>query len=184
MGRRQLTRGLFLDRRSFLNSYDPTLDPQGEILSGILNAVVPVCGGINLEYYFSRLDPRVYGAGSKLPHNVSGLVGVMNGTEGDLLTGLPTQMTEVHDPIKLMMVLEQDPDVALKAARKNPAVFEWIEKGWMRLYAVSLKHEIFEYRDGGMVPVLLADQHLRRVSSFEEIVGAGRENLPVVEVRK
>ena len=56
VGRRSFSRDLFLDRRAFLNSYDYSQDPEGMALSGILNAVAPVCGGINLEYYFSRVD--------------------------------------------------------------------------------------------------------------------------------
>lgn len=151
VGQRSLTRGLNLDRRVFLNSYDPELDPEGEILAGILSAVVPVCGGINLEYFFSRLDPAVYGAGSKLPHNINGLIGVMNGTEGDLLTGLPSQMTEVHDPVRLLLLVQAEPAVALKAAQKNAGVFEWIEGGWVRYFCLSRAMRLYEYDDGRMV---------------------------------
>jgi len=52
VGRREWTRGLFLDRRAFLTSYDPTQDDaEATILTRILQAVFPVCAGINLEYY-------------------------------------------------------------------------------------------------------------------------------------
>jgi uncharacterized protein len=54
-----------------------------------------------LEYYFSRVDNQKLGAGTKLPHNVMGLIGVANGIEGDLRPGLPLQMIEVHDPVKI-----------------------------------------------------------------------------------
>lgn len=84
VGRREQTRGLFFDRRAFLVSYDATLDPKDEALARVLGAVIPVCGGISLEYYFSFVDNEVYGCGTKLPHNVTGLVGVMNGYQGDL----------------------------------------------------------------------------------------------------
>jgi hypothetical protein len=137
IGRRALTAGLFLDRRAFLSSYDPTQDPTSDVLVALLAAVIPVCAGINLEYFFSRIDPRTYGAGTKLPHNVNGLLGVCNGIEGDLLTGLPTQMTEIHDPIRLLVVVEQSPEMALAAARRNPAVFEWIEHDWVRYACVE-----------------------------------------------
>src|SRR2546430_2395950 len=70
VGRRARTRGLFLDRRTFLVSYDPTTDDHGDVLARILGAVVPVVAGINLEYYFSYVDPIGYGCGTKLPHNV------------------------------------------------------------------------------------------------------------------
>ena len=46
VGRRSRNRGLFLDRRSFLTSYDPTIDDeQSSILAGLLGAVIPVCCG-------------------------------------------------------------------------------------------------------------------------------------------
>ncbi|TAE61589.1 MAG: DUF2309 domain-containing protein, partial [Bacteroidetes bacterium] len=111
IGRRELSKGLFLDRRSFLNSYDYRVDPEGKYLAGILNAAAPVCGGINLEYYFSRVDNQKLGAGSKLPHNVMGLFGVANGIDGDLRPGLPSQMIEVHDPVRLMVLVEHFPEV-------------------------------------------------------------------------
>ncbi len=81
VGRREWSRGLFLDRRAFLTSYDPTEDDVDcTILTRILQAVFPVCGGINLEYYFSHVDNNGYGApGSKLPHNLAALLGVMDG---------------------------------------------------------------------------------------------------------
>ena len=53
-----------MDRRSFLHSYDPSSDPEGRILARIFSQVIPVCGGINLEYYFSRIDNSIYGAGT------------------------------------------------------------------------------------------------------------------------
>ena len=46
VGRRERTRGLFLDRRAFLTSYDPTQDDaESTILTRILQAVFPVCRG-------------------------------------------------------------------------------------------------------------------------------------------
>src|SRR5690606_13010230 len=84
VGRRSRTRGLFLDRRAFLASYDPTTDDDDHtILGRVLQAVVPVCAGIALEYYFSCVDPEGWGCGSKLPHNVTSLLGVMAGAASD-----------------------------------------------------------------------------------------------------
>ncbi len=74
----------------------------------------PVCGGINLEYYFSRVDNHKLGAGTKLPHNVMGLIGVANSCDGDLRPGLPVQMIEVHDPVRLLIVVEHFPAIVLK----------------------------------------------------------------------
>ena len=103
VGRRGVTRGLHLDRRAFLVSYDPTIDPDDAILERILAAVGPVGAGISLEYYFSSVDNETFGCGTKLPHNVTGLIGVMNGHQSDLRTGLPLQMVELHEPMRLLL---------------------------------------------------------------------------------
>ena len=135
VGRRALTRHLFLDRRAFLQSYDPASDSDGSILVKVLSAVIPVCGGINLEYLFSRIDNSVYGAGTKLPHNVIGLLGVANGVEGDLRTGLPSQMIEVHEPARLLMVVEQSTAIVDLALANLGGWREWLDKEWIRLVA-------------------------------------------------
>ena len=44
IGRRSLSKGLFLDRRAFMNSFDFQVDPEGKYLLNILNAAAPVCG--------------------------------------------------------------------------------------------------------------------------------------------
>jgi uncharacterized protein YbcC (UPF0753/DUF2309 family) len=46
-----------------MNSYDYAIDPEGNYLFNILSAAAPVCGGINLEYYFSRVDNLKLGSG-------------------------------------------------------------------------------------------------------------------------
>jgi uncharacterized protein YbcC (UPF0753/DUF2309 family) len=137
VGRRELSGGLFLDRRVFLVSYDPATDPKGSILERILLAVGPVGAGINLEYFFSTVDAERLGAGTKLPHNVTGLFGVMNGACSDLRTGLPRQMTEVHEPVRLHLVVEATPATLLAIAGRQPSVAELVTKEWLRLCAVD-----------------------------------------------
>jgi len=153
VGRRDLTKGVFLDRRSFLNSFDAEVDPEGDHLLNILNAAAPVCGGINLEYFFSRMDNQKLGAGSKLPHNVMGLVGVANGIEGDLRPGLPSQMIEVHDPVRLLLIVEHDPEVVLRTIKKVAATFEWFDKNWIHLVVVDPKdRSLHRFINGVFVP--------------------------------
>ena len=121
VARRERTRGLYLDRRAFLNSYDPHQDgPDAPVLTRTLQAVFPVCGGISLEYYFSYVDNYGYGCGTKLPHNITSLLGVMDGAGSDLRTGLPWQMVEIHEPVRILFVLETWPEVILKILDKHP----------------------------------------------------------------
>ncbi|MBX7205078.1 MAG: DUF2309 domain-containing protein [Bacteroidia bacterium] len=153
IGRRDLTRHVFLDRRSFLNSYNYAIDPEGRFLLPILRAAAPVCGGINLEYFFSRVDNQKLGAGTKLPHNVMGLIGVANGIDGDLRPGLPSQMIEVHDPLRLLTIVEHYPDVILKVLKSSPETYEWFINEWIHLVAVHPDNGTLSYfKEGAFVP--------------------------------
>lgn len=179
VGRRSLTKHLFLDQRAFLNSYDYRKDPTGQNLLTILQAATPVCGGINLEYYFSRVDNENFGSGSKLPHNVVGLFGLSNGVEGDLRTGLPLQMIEVHDPLRLMMIVEQKPDLILQALDQNPLMKEWYVNDWIKLACIDPETNIIYIYAGGLFSTYLPQYNLEKVSDLEKMFESTCENLPV-----
>src|SRR6516165_7127366 len=133
IGRRTRTRGLFLDRRAFLVSYDPTRDSDAAILSRIMAAVVPVVAGISLEYYFSYVDPTGYGCGTKLPHNVTSLLGVMDGAQSDMRTGLPWQMVEIHEPTRLAIIVEARRERLHRVVHDNPAIERLVRNRWIWL---------------------------------------------------
>jgi uncharacterized protein YbcC (UPF0753/DUF2309 family) len=133
IGRRSMSQGAFFDRRVFLISYDPTQDPEGTVLETILLAVGPVGAGINLEYYFSTVNNERYGCGSKITHNVAGLFGVMEGTSSDLRTGLPKQMIEIHEAMRLQVVIEASIEVVSQIYARQPPLQELIGNGWLLL---------------------------------------------------
>lgn len=135
VGRRERTRGLFLDRRAFLVSYDPTRDPSASALAALLRAVGPVGAGINLEYYFSFVDPTGYGCGTKLPHNIVGLIGVMDGHASDLRTGLPWQMVEIHEPVRLLTIVEATVSALEKILGEDEALAGLVNNEWIQLVA-------------------------------------------------
>ncbi|RQW82651.1 MAG: DUF2309 domain-containing protein, partial [Methylococcus sp.] len=92
---RHRTRGLTLEGRAFLHEYDHRQDTDGAILSLIMTAPMVVASWINLQYYGSTVDNRLFGSGNKVLHNVVGTFGVLEGNGGDLRVGLPWQ--SVHD---------------------------------------------------------------------------------------
>ena len=185
IGPRSLTQNLFLDRRAFLNSYDCFSDPDGKYLLGILNAAAPVCGGINLEYYFSRVDNQKLGAGSKLPHNVMGLIGVANGIEGDLRTGLPYQMVEIHDPLRLLIVVQHYPEVVLKTIQTVAATYEWFKNAWVNLI---VKHpetnQFYKFINGDFILYTPVKSKIPRYPDSTEMIESTSENLPVFIINK
>ncbi len=183
VGRRSLTRNLFLDRRSFMNSFDYQVDPEGKYLFNILKAAAPVCGGINLEYFFSRVDNQKLGAGTKLPHNVMGLFGVANGIDGDLRPGLPSQMIEVHDPVRLLIIVEHFPDVVLQTIQKDAATYEWFINDWVKLVAVNPEtHELSQFSDGRFTPYLVLNQEIKEVENLNSFLETHEDNLPVLSL--
>ena len=153
-GRRSISRGVFLDRRAFLISYDPTQDPDGAILERHLVTNGAVGAGISLEYYFSASNDEGYGSGSKITHNVAGLLGVMDGASSDLRTGLPRQMVEIHEAMRLLVVVEQSTDVLTAIYRRQPAVAELVGGDWIQLASLDPKTgAIQRFRPGtGWVP--------------------------------
>ncbi len=181
VGRRSLTRGLFMDRRAFLISYDPDRDPKLDSLAAILGAAGPVCAGINLEYYFSFVDNERYGCGTKLPHNVTGLVGVMNGQGSDLRTGLPWQMVEVHEPVRLLLIVENTPDNVMNAVRRSAMVTELVENRWIRLATMSPDGSLHVYRDGEFEPMTEIVPLPQTATSPDWFLGK-LEHLPIARV--
>jgi uncharacterized protein YbcC (UPF0753/DUF2309 family) len=193
---RNLTKGLFLDRRAFLNSYDYHTDLEGKLLTGIMRPIGPVCGGINLEYYFSRVDNYKLGAGTKLPHNVMGLIGVANSSDGDLRPGLPLQMIEVHDPVRLLVIVEHYPEVVLKTIQSAPEVYEWYINEWVHLMVVHPdSNQFFYFKNGVFTAYVTVAKKVNTVNDLiflvedakemetNNIVHATQENLPVYSLK-
>ncbi|WP_338876862.1 DUF2309 domain-containing protein [Spirosoma sp. SC4-14] len=180
VGRRSLSRTLFLDRRSFLNSYNYRLDPDGIYLLSILKAAVPVSGGINLEYFFSKVDNNQLGAGTKLPHNVMGLIGVANGMDGDLRPGLPSQMVEVHEPIRMLFIVEQDPGVVLTVLRQSPPTMQWFANNWVHLVAVHPEtFALYVFTNGAFTPYQPLTTHVDNIADTTLIVDSEQKIQPV-----
>ncbi len=181
IGRRDLTKKLFLDRRSFLNSYDYQTDPEGKLLLGIMQPIAPVCGGINLSYYFARVDNNKLGAGTKLPHNVMGLLGVANGIDGDLRPGLPSQMIESHDPIRQLVIVEHFPEV-VKNTIAQLTNYEWYVNHWLHIAAIHPEtKEIYVFKEGKFVAYTPLKKEIETVSDMLPIFESSHSqaNLPV-----
>jgi uncharacterized protein YbcC (UPF0753/DUF2309 family) len=178
VGRRERTRGLFLDRRAFLVSYDPAADPDGAILGKVLGAVVPVGAGINLEYYFSYVDPKNYGCGTKLPHNITGLIGVMDGHASDLRTGLPWQMVEIHEPVRLLAVIEAEPETVAKVMARDATVAQLVQNQWIQAVVWSPSTGVMhEFVHGGFRPYRVDSRVLPTVGTSPEFYGGQIESL-------
>ncbi len=184
VGRREWSRGLFLDRRAFLASYDPTQDDdEHAILNRVLSAVFPVCSGINLEYYFSNVDNPGWGAGTKLPHNIASLLGVMDGYMSDLRTGLPWQMVEIHEPLRSLFVIETTAEAMTRIMASNPGIGRLCRNAWILLILIHPEtREISVFEEGDFYPYRPQSDTLPRAASSVDWYRGWREHLDFAEI--
>ncbi len=184
VGRRDWTRGLFLDRRAFLTSYDPTQDDaESSILTRILSAVFPVCSGINLEYYFSYVDNYGWGCGTKLPHNIAALVGVMDGYMSDLRTGLPWQMVEIHEPVRSLFIIETTAESMLRIMERNEGIRRLCAHGWIILALIHPETKAISlYEDGRFQTYQPQATVLPRAASSVDWYRGWRDHLEFAEI--
>lgn len=133
IGKRTMSQQRFWDRRSFLISYDYEQDPTGLLLEGQLlgNGVVGV--GISLDYYFSRIQNGYLGSGSKVLHNLVGGFAVMEGTASDLRTGLAQQMVELHEPMRLLVIVEALAETVNAIYQRQPYLKQLLDNEWLQL---------------------------------------------------
>ncbi len=140
VGPRRMTAGTDLERRVFLHSYEPGLDPDGASLESILGGPMVVAQWISAAYYHSTVDPEVLGAGDKVAHNVVAGVGVYQGAGGDLKLGLPRQSVfgtngAYHEPMRLLVIVAAPRGRIDDVISRSPVVAQLVDGSWVRLVA-------------------------------------------------
>lgn len=151
IGRRLLTQGINLEGRTFLHSYDYLQDPSGKYLEIIMTAPMIVANWINMEHYFSTVDPWVYGSGSKVYHNVVGRVGVMYGSQSDLRGGLPVQTVfdgekPYHEPMRLFVIIEAPLERINAIISRQDILQRLLGNQWINLVSLDpVSMEFFSY---------------------------------------
>ncbi|WP_199103363.1 YbcC family protein [Aquitalea sp. ASV11] len=142
---RSRTRTLDLQGRAFLQEYDWRQDPEARQLSGIFGGPLVVAHWINMQYFAAVVDPKRYGSGNKLLHNVvGGRIGVFEGNSGDLRIGLSWQ--SVHDgqqwrhaPLRLAACIDAPASLITLALEQQPEVATLVANGWLHLYRFADK---------------------------------------------
>jgi uncharacterized protein YbcC (UPF0753/DUF2309 family) len=153
-GPRDTLRHMKFENRLFLHSYDADIDNENaDILTRIFNGPLVVGEWINLEHYFATVDNKVYGAGSKVYHNVVSKIGVYNGNYSDLKIGLPTQSVLVqgeayHEPVRLLTYMEAPLEIVGKAV-ENSVAKEFILNEWIRPVIIDkVAKKVYSYENG------------------------------------
>ena len=139
---REHTRDLDLAGRAFLHSYDWRQDLEFDVLELIMTAPVVVASWINLQYYASTVENRLFGSGNKTLHNVVGKSGILEGNGGDLRVGLPWQSLHdgtmlQHEPLRLNVVIRAPRDAINNVLATHRHVRDLFDNGWIHLLAMD-----------------------------------------------
>ena len=153
IGKRETTKNIPLFNRFFLHSYNWEEDLKGDILTNIFSGPLVVGEWINMEHYFSTVDNEIYGAGSKVYHNIVSKVGVFFGNYSDLRIGLPEQTVNLedkayHEPIRLITFVEAPLEIVKKAMQKSALSNPLIKNEWIRLIVIDKEeNKIYLYEN-------------------------------------
>lgn len=143
VARRDLTKNIDLDGRSFLHSYDWQIDEDGSALNLILTAPMVVAQWINSQYLFSTINNVAYGSGSKITQNIVGKIGIMQGNGSDLMHGLALQSVfssdfkAYHEPLRLTTFVHAPTSLINKAINKNEILQKLFGNGWVHLFCLD-----------------------------------------------
>lgn len=129
-----------LEGRTFLHRYHHEDDSDGQILESIMTAPMVVTHWINMQYYASSVSPDFYASGDKTLHNVVGNLGVLEGSGGDLRTGLPLQSIHNGDrlqylPLRLSVVIEAPRERIAHILQKHANLQTLVDHHWLTLFA-------------------------------------------------
>ena len=158
-GPRETTKHMTFNNRLFMHSYDWKIDnDEADILTRIFDGPLVVGEWINLEHYFSTVDNSIYGAGSKVYHNVVSKIGVYNGNYSDLKIGLPTQSVLLegkayHEPVRLLTFMEAPLEKVAKAVEKSLAQ-PFILNEWIRPIIIDKEaKKVYSYEYGDFIVI-------------------------------
>ena len=151
---RDLTKNLNLEGRIFLHDYEESKDENYKILELIITAPMVVASWINLQYFASTVNNRIFGSGNKVLHNIVGTFGVWEGNGGDLKFGLPFQSLHdgkdwVHEPQRLNVIIAADKNAVRGILSKNPNINNLLQCQWINFYVISTSDKkVYRYING------------------------------------
>ena len=108
----------------------------------------------------------------------------MDGAASDLRTGLPWQMVEIHEPVRLLMVIETTARAMLQLMARHPAIERLVRNSWVQLAVLdpnSSRCELFEC--GGFFPYRPQADRLPVATQSLDWYRGWRDYLEFAEIR-
>ena len=107
----------------------------------------------------------------------------MNGPESDLRTGLPLQMVEIHEPVRILFVVESTPERVGLVFKANPELSEFLENRWIRLATLDPETGVVHVRRGSKFELLdVAPSQLPTAGNSFGWFGSQLRHLPLAHI--
>ena len=136
-------------------------------------------------YTLSVTDTMGWGSGTKLPHNVTSLLGVMDGAASDLRTGLPWQSVDIHEPVRLLFIIESTPEAMLRIMNDNPTVGRICRNEWAQLAVLDPdSNRIQRFVGGKFVDYQPSTTEIATAESSLDWYRGWRDNLPFAVIQR
>jgi uncharacterized protein len=93
-------------------------------------------------------------------------------------------MIEVHDPVRLLIIVEHFPEVILETIKRSPETYEWFINEWVNLVAVNPEtYAVSLFMDGEFHPHETHCHQPTMVSDFEPLFEKFQDNMPVIAIQ-
>ena len=107
----------------------------------------------------------------------------MNGAASDLRTGLPWQMVEIHEPVRLLFIIETTPEVILRIMDAQTGIGRVFRNGWALLAVQDPETGVIQkFRDGVFRTYTPEAQQLPQAETSVDWYRGFRDHLEFAEV--
>ena len=113
------------------------------------------------------------------------MLGVMTGAASDLRPGLSQQMIEIHEPMRILFVIETTPDKMNTVIEGSPAIAALVKGNWVQLALLDAqKSTILRYVDGKYEPYIPESNQLPVVDSSIDWYRGQRGHLGFASIKE
>ncbi|WP_439558328.1 putative inorganic carbon transporter subunit DabA, partial [Dyadobacter sp.] len=152
IGSSSLFENINQDGHIMLHSYDHTADHDGTSLLNILKVNIPLYGESSLADFFSKSDKKQNGF-KRILHQINKFLGFADHSSGDLRSGLPRELTENREPMRVLFIVEQEPHTILDTIKKLDSIYQWFVNEWVHLVAADpLSKQLYLFKEGTFEP--------------------------------
>ena len=106
----------------------------------------------------------------------------MDGHASDLRTGLPWQMVEIHEPVRLLIVIDATPESILAAVECVPSVKRLVVNRWVQVVAWEADGTLAVFENGLFVPYTHESDQIAVVERSTDWFTGHRTHLPPARV--